>query len=123
MTPIRIPFNVRSGEASIGLCGQPANAESCQLVSWIVAGDDFEHAGGILDGAAQRSRSRIQARANHPRATDQFLGRRQFHKAVVLGGVMDGSPSFLSKPGNAVPAASPDRPLLLQINGSTRPPQ
>ena len=84
------------GKASIGLCGQPANAESCQLVLWIVAGDDFEHPGDILDGATQRSHSRIQTRGNHPRATDQLLRGCQSHKAVVLGGVMDGSPGFLS---------------------------
>ena len=85
---------VRKG--AIGLRGQPANAESRQLILWIVAGDDLEHPGGILHGAAQRSHSRIQCRANHSIATDQFLRRRESHNAVVLGGVMDGSPSFLS---------------------------
>src|ERR1700704_7175478 len=83
-------------EASIRLQGQSANAESRQLILWIVAGDDLEHAGGILDGAAERSHSRIQCRANHSVATDQFLRWRESHKTVVLGGVMYGSPGFLS---------------------------
>ena len=83
-------------EAAIGLRGQPANAERRQLILWIVAGDDLEHAGGILDRAAQRSHSRIQCRADHSVATDQFLRRRESHDAVVLGGVMDGSAGFLA---------------------------
>ena len=83
-------------EASIGLRRQPADAERCQLIIQVVAGDDFEHAGSILDGAAQRSHSRVQCRGDHSVATDQFLSRGESHKAVVLGGVMDGSPGFLS---------------------------
>ncbi len=87
---------LRVGEASIGLSGQPADAESCQLIRWIVAGDDLEHASGILDGATQRSHARIQCRANHSGATDQLLRRRESDNAVVLGGGMYGSPGFLS---------------------------
>src|ERR1700752_2348475 len=46
-------------EASIGLRRQPADAESGQLILWIVAGNHFKHAGRILDGAAQRSHTCI----------------------------------------------------------------
>src|SRR5262249_37459835 len=63
-------------EGSIRLRGQPANAESGQLILWIVAGDDLEQASGVLDGAAERSHSRIQSRANHSVTTDQLLCRR-----------------------------------------------
>src|SRR5262249_10527633 len=84
------------GEPSIGLRGQPAYAESGPLVLWIVAGDHLEPAGGILDGAAQRSYARIESRTDHSDATDQLLRRRQAHQAVVLGGVMDGAAGLLS---------------------------
>ena len=77
------------GEASIGLGGEPADAERGQLILRIVAGDDLEHAGGILDRAAQRSHARIECSADHSGAADQLLRRRQSHQAVVLGGVMD----------------------------------
>src|SRR5262252_5092315 len=84
------------GEASIGLRRQPADAESGQLILRIVAGDRFKHAGRILDGAAQRSHTRIERRADHSGATDQLLRRRQSYQAVVPRGVMDGAPGLLS---------------------------
>ena len=84
------------GEASIRLRRQPADAESGELILRVVAGDDLEHASGILDVAAQRPHARIQSRANHSITADQLLRRRESHNAVVLGGMMDRSPSFLA---------------------------
>jgi hypothetical protein len=63
-------------EAAIGLRGQPADAERRQLIVRVVAGDDLEHAGGILDGAAQRPHARVKPRGKHAIAADQFLRRR-----------------------------------------------
>ena len=83
-------------KASIGLRGQAANAESRQFVLGIVAGDDLEHAGGVLHGAAKWPYSSIQRRADHSLPADQFLRRRESHKTVVLGRVMYGSAGFLS---------------------------
>src|SRR5262245_13140452 len=93
------PYSVQCSlarEALIGFRGNPADAERRQLILWVVAGDDLEQAGGILDGAAQRSHARIQPRANHSVATDQLLRWRETHQAVVLGGVMDRSPGLLA---------------------------
>src|SRR5262249_43422822 len=84
------------GEASIGLRGQPADAECGELILRIVAGDDLEHVGRILNGAAQRSDAGIECRADHSDATDQLLRRRQSHQAVVPCGVMDRSASFFA---------------------------
>ena len=84
------------GEASIGLRRQPADVEGGQLILWIVAGYNLKHAGHILDGPAQRSRARIECRADHSNATDQFLCRSQSDQAIVLGRVMDGAAGLLS---------------------------
>ena len=84
------------GKAAIGLRRHPADAERRELILGIVAGDDLEHAGGILYRAAQWSNARIQRRADHAVATDQFLRRCEADEAVVLGGVMDRSAGFLA---------------------------
>ena len=83
-------------EAAVRLRRQPSDAEGSQLIPWIVARDDLQHARAIFYGAAQRSHPRIQGRADHSVAADQLLRRRESNDAVVLGGVMDGPPGFLS---------------------------
>jgi len=89
--------------------------KAVSFILWIVAGDDLEQAGGVLDGAAQRSHARnfSPAPTIPSRLTSSCVGASPT-RLLFLGGLMDGihrSPRRWSTSLDSRPSMIRSRPL------------
>jgi hypothetical protein len=72
-----------SCELGVTVLWNPADAVDGEVIRRIVAGDDVEDAGDVLDGAAGRAIAIVEpAAADHPIAANQPLRLRKAHSVV-----------------------------------------